>query len=52
MIHTKAKQHIPWTERAFKALDCENRGYLYKNELLDKITFAGVSSHRQLAEMI
>ena len=37
-----------WAGRAFKALDCENRGYLFKHELLDHIKKAGVYSHHQL----
>lgn len=36
---------ITWAGRAFKALDRENRGYLFKHELLDHIKKSGVYSH-------
>jgi len=36
---------LPWTMRAFKALDRESRGFLYKHEILDHITRGGVESH-------
>ena len=38
--------------RAFKALDSENRGYLYKHELLNHIQKGGVYSHHQLQTLI
>ena len=34
-----------WAGRAFKALDRENRGFLFKHELLDQIKKGGVYSH-------
>lgn len=37
-----------WAGRAFKALDSENRGYLFKHELLNQIKKGGVYTHHQL----
>ncbi len=37
-----------WAGRAFKALDSENRGYLFKHELLNHIKKGGVYTHHQL----
>ncbi len=36
---------LPWAGRALKALDSENRGFLFKHELLDHIKKGGVYSH-------
>jgi hypothetical protein len=41
-----------WAGRAFKALDSDNRGYLFKNELLEQIKKGGVYSHHQLQTLI
>jgi hypothetical protein len=43
---------MPWAGRAFQALDCDNRGYLLKHEILQQIDKAGVSSHLQLVSLI
>ncbi len=36
---------MPWAGRAFKSLDSENRGYLFKHELLNHIKKGGVYTH-------
>jgi len=41
-----------WAGRAFKALDSENRGYLFKHELLNQIKKGGVYTHHQLQTLI
>ena len=41
----KSTVWVPWVRRAFQALDSENRGYLYKSEILEHIEKVGVSSH-------
>jgi Ca2+-binding EF-hand superfamily protein len=41
-----------WAGRAFKALDSDNRGFLFKHELLDHIKKGGVYSHHQLQTLI
>ena len=49
---TPKEPPMSWAGRAFKALDSENRGFLYKNELLDHIKKGGVYSHHQLQTLI
>jgi Ca2+-binding EF-hand superfamily protein len=41
-----------WAGRAFRSLDCENRGFLLKHEILDHIKKGGVYSHHQLQTLI
>ena len=41
-----------WTGRAFRALDTECRGHLYKDEMLDLIQAEGVYSHHNLSQLI
>ena len=41
-----------WSGRAFRSLDSENRGFLYKHELLNHIKHGGVYSHHQLQTLI
>ena len=48
----KPSHQLPWANRAFSALDRENRGFLYKHEILDHIQKGGVYSHHQLANLI
>jgi hypothetical protein len=43
---------LSWAGRTFKALDSENRGFLYKHELLNHIKKGGVYSHHQLQTLI
>ena len=48
----KQKTKLPWTLRAFKALDIDSRGYLFKHEILDHIIKVGAVSHMQLADIV
>jgi len=41
-----------WSGRAFKALDFENRGFLYKHEILNHIYAGGVDSLSQLRTLV
>ena len=53
-ISTKPTVPTPdtWTGRCFTTLDSENRGFLYKSEILDHIRVAGVYTHHQLETLI
>jgi len=53
-MQTPTPQTIPttWSGRAFRALDSENRGFLFKHELLNHIKKGGVYSHHQLQTLI
>lgn len=41
-----------WAVSAFKALDTEAKGYLYKSEILGPIYDQGVQNHHTLDELI
>jgi hypothetical protein len=44
---SKINKELPvsWPARAFRALDTENRGYLFPNELLDHIRVSGTMTN-------
>ena len=43
---------IKWSTKAFHALDSENRGYLYKDEILDHIKGSGTYTNKQLKGIV
>ena len=41
-----------WSTRAFKALDTEAKGFLYKDELLDHIKASGTYKSHQIRQVV
>jgi hypothetical protein len=48
----KTTKLMTWPERAFKALDSEGRGYLFKHELLNHINASGTYTNYQLLQIV
>jgi Ca2+-binding EF-hand superfamily protein len=44
-ISLKDDNSMRWSSRAFRALDTDNRGYIFKDELLDHIRASGTHTN-------
>ncbi len=43
---------LSWTQRVFRALDSEGRGYLIRDENLDHIEASGTRFHGQIESLV
>lgn len=44
-FNIKDDNSMRWSSRAFRALDTDNRGYIFKDELLDHIKTSGTHTN-------
>lgn len=51
-VSFKEETQNKWSSKAFKALDNDNRGYIFKDELLNHIKASGTYTNHQLSYLV
>jgi Ca2+-binding EF-hand superfamily protein len=51
-FNLKDDNSMKWSSRAFRAIDTDSRGYIFKDELLNHIKASGTMATQQLAQLV